>query len=137
MKSTPHILVCVTDQIGSHCLIAAGRKIADEQHLPLKVICVLRNRENEKNADIMQTLYNLCAKYQAELTVLFHQNPVLTVAVTAKQTGAAHLICGTPVVAGHDFIAFIREILPKIPLSVIDADGSAVTFPPIAVKTVS
>ena len=137
MKSTPHILVCVTDQPGSHKLIGFGREFADEQNLPLKVICVLRNRENEKNADIMQTLYNICAKYQAELTVLFHKNPALAIAITAKQTSATHLICGTPIVAGHEFIAFIREMLPEIPMSIIDADGSIVTFPPLAVKTVS
>lgn len=137
MKSTPHILVSITDQPGSYRLISAGRRLADEQQLPLKVIAVLKNRQDEKNADVMQTLYNLCAKYRAELTILFHQNPALTVAITAKQTDAAHLICSTPAVAGYDFIAFLRETLPDIPLSIVEADGSIVTFPPCAVKTVS
>ncbi len=137
MKSTPHVLVCVTDPIRSYELISLGRRLADEQVLPLKVIAVLRNRKDEKNAEIMQTWYNLCAKCKAELTVLFHENQALTVAVTAKQTGATHLVCDAPIVAGHDFVRCVRELLPDIPVSIVDTDNQLLTFPPLAIKTVS
>lgn len=137
LKSTPHILVCVTDPADSHRLIAAGRTIADEHDLPLKVICVLPHHAGKKHAEIMQKLYNICVKHQAELTVLFHENPALTIAIAAQKAGAAHLLCGTPIVAGPDFIAFIREMLPNVPLSVVNADDTVITFPPLAVQTVS
>lgn len=131
MTQTPHLLVCITNPARGYALISQGRTLADEQQLPLKVIAVLRHQ----NAAEMQTLYNLCAKFSAELTVLFRRNPAVTAAITAKQTGATGVLCDLPPIAGHDFVACLRELLPDAPLWILDETDTWLTFPPQTIKT--
>lgn len=136
MNPTPHLLVCVTDPARGLELISIGRQLADKQEMDLKVLAVLRHPKDPKNATVMQTLYNLCARFSAELTVLFRKNPALTMAMTAKRTDAAGLLCDVPPIAGQDFVACLRELLPDISISVLDESDTLLTFPPRTVHTV-
>ena len=134
MNAIPHLLVCIIDPVHAWELVCAGRKTADEQALPLKVLAVLPNPKDSKNADVMQTLYNICARFTAELTVLFRKDAAHAVAVTAKQTNTRLLLCDLPPIAGHDFVAQIRECLPELPVTVMDETGAFLPFPPHTVS---
>ena len=137
MSAAPHILVCIWEATDAQQPIAAGRRLADEQALPLKVIGAFRHPNSRENAQMMQRLYNLCAKYNAELTVLFHRSPAMAVAISARQSGAVHLVCQTPVALKVDLVAFFQTALPDVPLTLVEPNGQTVTLLGCSTQTVS
>ena len=110
--------------------------MADKQAIPLKVLAILPNPKDSKNADVMQTLYNICARFTAELTILLRKDAARAITATAKQTGARLLLCDLPPIAGIDFVAHLKESLPELPLTVMDETGDFLSFPPQVIHTV-
>lgn len=130
-QETPgSVLVCVTVQPSCHRLIVAGKSLAEQYGVPLRVVSVLPKRlVSPKTADALQTLYNISGKLGAEMTVFFNDEVALTVAVHARQSDVIHLVSGMPEADSNAFVETIRELLPDIPLSLVDQDGQMVTFP--------
>lgn len=125
-----HVLVCVTDQPSCRRLILAGDAIAREYQVPVKVITVLSpGLVSAKTADVLQTLYNIAGRLGAEMTVYFNDSPALTVAVHARQTGAIHLVSGSPGTDSNLFIETIKGLLPEIPVTIVEDDQHMITFP--------
>ena len=124
------VLVCVTVQPSCRRLIVAGRALAEQYGVPLRVVSVLPKRlVSPKTADALQTLYNISGKLGAEMTVFFNDEVALTVAVHARQSEVVHLVSGMPEADSNTFVGTIRELLPEIPLSLVDQDGQMFTFP--------
>ncbi len=131
--TTGAVLVCVTDQPSCHRLIMAGKTIAEQYGLPLQVVSVLPPRlVSDKTAQALQTLHNISSKQGADMTVFFNESPAVTIAVHARQCGAVHLVSGTPGADNTMFLATLRELLPEIPLSLVDTDGQLITFPALS-----
>ncbi len=125
------VMVCITDQPGCNDLIAAAAAIAEQKGLPLVAITVLRaGLMSEYTSDRLQTMYNIAGRHGAELLVLFNDSPALTVAVSARQHNAEHLVVGTPGPMSNRFIETIKGILPEIPLTVVGNERKdQITFP--------
>lgn len=124
-------MVCITDQPACNDLIAAAAEIAATRELPLVAVTVLpTGLVSEYTADRLQTLYNIAGRHGARLLVLFNDAPALTVAVTARQQEAVHLVVGSPGPGSNRFIEMIKGILPEVPLTVVDKNAQAdITFP--------
>lgn len=132
--STSGVLVCITDQLSCERLIRAGRAIADEKGRSLSVVTVLPQGEvSAHTASVMQDLYDMVRTLDAEMTFYFHQDAALTVAVHARSIGAAQVITGSPGVDSNRFIETVKELLPEVPLTIVDADGRMFTFPALNV----
>ena len=125
------VMVCITDQPACNDLIAAAAEIAAARDLPLVAVTVLpTGLVSEYTADRLQTLYNIAGRHGARLLVLFNDAPALTVAVTARQQEAVHLVVGSPGPGSNRFIEMIKGILPEVPLTVVDKNAQAdITFP--------
>lgn len=120
------VMVCVTQQESCSRLIEAGARIAKEENIPLSVISVFKE-SNGMNANIGGALENLfaCAqKYNASMNVYFNNSPALVVAVAAKKNRASVLVTGFPAEGSSGFIARIREILPEIPITMVDSESN-------------
>lgn len=129
-----NVLVFVTAQPSCYRLIQAGAAIAETYHMPLKVVTIQPPGPLSKHAaDNLQVLYNISGKLGAEMTILFNENPALTAAVHAHQTGAKHIVSGSPGGQSQLFIEAVRQLVPEIPWTVVDDQQQAVTFPPLAV----
>lgn len=130
------IMVCVTPQSACSRLIAAGARIAKEKSLPLKVISVFResNGFNANEGGVLETLYECAKTYDAVMDIYFNDSPALVVAVAAKKNNAATLITGFPAEGSSGFIARIHEILPDLPVTMVDEQSNEYKIMPIDKK---
>ena len=132
-NSQKHIDVCVTPQQSCSRLIEAGARIAKEEGLPLSVLSVFResNGLNANEGGALENLYECARNYDASMQVYFNNSPALVVAVASKKLNAATLVTGFPAEGSSGFIARIHEILPDLPITMVDKDSNEYRIIPV------
>lgn len=118
-------MVCITQQESCLRLIEAGARIAKEENLPLSVISVFRESKgmNANDGGLLENLFVCAQKYNATMNVYFNDSPSLVVAVAAKKNNASTLVTGFPSQGSNGFIARIHEILPDLPITMVDSNS--------------
>ena len=124
-KKHPCVMVCITQQESCLRLIEAGARIAKEENLPLSVISVFRESKgmNANDGGLLENLFVCAQKYNATMNVYFNDSPSLVVAVAAKKNNASTLVTGFPSQGSNGFIARIHEILPDLPITMVDSNS--------------
>lgn len=134
MKSKqPCIMVCVTPQQSCARLIEAGARIAKEEKLPLEVISVFRQSSglNANEDGALENLFECAKKYDASMNIFFNDSPALVVAVASKKHNAANLVTGFPAEGSSGFIARIHEIVPDLPITMVDNESNEYKIIPV------
>ena len=126
-------MVCVTPQQSCTRLIAAGARIAKEEKLPLEVISVFKQSSgmNANEDGALENLFECVKKYNASMNIFFNDSPALVVAVASKKHRAANLITGFPADGSSGFIAHIHEILPELPITMVDNESNEYKIIPV------
>lgn len=119
-------MVCVTPQESCSRLIEAGARIAKEERMPLSVISIFResNGLNANEGGVLENLYSCAREHNASMNIYFNNSPSLVVAVAAKKMNASTLVTGFPAEGSSGFIASIHEILPDLPITMVDGDSN-------------
>lgn len=132
----PCIMVCVTPQQSCQRLIEAGARIARQEKLPLTVISVFKESSgfNANEGGSLETLFTCAGQFNASMDVYFSDSPALTVAVSAKRNNAATLVTGFPAEGSSGFIARIHEILPELPITMVDGESNEYKIIPVDKK---
>lgn len=120
----PCVMVCVTPQHSCARLIEAGAGIAEREGVPLKVISVFRESSglNANEGGALETLFECAKNFDASMNVYFNDSPALVIAVAAKKNNAVTLVTGFPAEGSSGFIARIHELLPELPITMVDND---------------
>lgn len=126
IKKPSCIMVCVTPQQSCNRLIEAGARIAREENLPLSVISVFKEKNglNANEGGALEELFQCTKKYNAKMDIFFNDSPALVVAVSAKKNNASTLVTGFPAEGSSGFIARIHEILPELPITMVDNESN-------------
>ena len=126
-------MVCVTPQQSCRRLIEAGARIAKEENLPLSVISVFSESKglNANEGGNLETLFDCAVSYGADMNVHFNNSPSLIVAVCAKKNNASTLVTGFPAEGSSGFIARIHEILPDLPITMVDGESNEYKIIPV------
>lgn len=127
------IMVCVTQQKSCARLIEAGARIAKEENLPLRVVSVFResNGLNANDGGVLENLFECSQKFNASMNIYFNDSPALVIAVVAKKTHASTLVTGFPAEGSNGFIARIHEILPELPITMVDENSNEYKIIPV------
>lgn len=122
----PCVMVCVTPQESCSRLIEAGARIAKEENVPLSVISVFResNGLNANEGGVLETLYECAREHDASMNIYFNNSPALVVAVAAKKMNASTLVTGFPAEGSSGFIARIHDVLPDLPITMVDGESN-------------
>lgn len=134
----PCIMVCVTPQQSCARLIEAGARIAKEENLPLSVLSVFResNGLNANEGGALENLFECAKKFNANMDIYFNDSPALVIAVAAKKNNASTLVTGFPGENSNGFIARIHEILPELPITMVDNNSSEYKIIPVDKKDI-
>lgn len=129
----PCIMVCVTPQQSCARLIEAGARIAKEENLPLSVLSVFKESSglNANEGGALENLFECAKKFDANMDIYFNDSPALVIAVAAKKNNAATLVTGFPGEGSSGFIARIHEILPELPITMVDNDSNEYKIIPV------
>ena len=127
-------MVCVTPQHSCARLIEAGARIANQENLPLSVISVFKEKNglNANEGGALENLFECAKKYNAGMNIYFNDSPELVVAVSAKKNNASTLVTGFPAEGSSGFIARIHEILPELPITMVDNDSNEYKIIPVS-----
>lgn len=126
------VLVCVTAQQSSETLVKAGKLLADRWGANLEVVSVLPigKSENPVNPEIIEKLYQSANSHGGEMAVYFSDDPTFTVCAHIAKRKPLTLVVGFPGAKSNNFISTIHLLLPEIPISMIDSDGTAYNILP-------
>ncbi len=119
-------MVCVTQQQSCARLIEAGARIAKEENIPLSVVSVFKESSglNANDGGALENLFECSQKYNAAMNIYFNDSPALVIAVVAKKNNASTLVTGFPAEGSSGFIARIHEILPELPITMVDGNSN-------------
>lgn len=132
MKNRRTVLVCVTAQHSSEALVKAGKVLSDKFGAELEIVSVLplNNNENPVEPDVLESLYQTAQKEGGEMAVYFSDDPIITVCAHIAKRKPLTLVTGFPGANSNNFIATIHLLLPEIPISMIDRDGTSYNILP-------
>ncbi len=129
----PCVVACVTPQDSCTRLIEAGARIAAEEKLPLVVLSVFKESSgfNANEGGALENLFECAKKFDARMNVYFNNSPALVVAVAAKKLGAVTLVTGFPEEGSSGFISRVHDILPELPITMVDKDSNEYKIVPV------
>ena len=129
----PCIMVCVTPQQSCRRLIEAGARIAREENLPLSVISVFKESSgfNANEGGALENLFECAKNFDADMNIYFNDSPALVVAVWAKKNNASTLVTGFPAEGSSGFISRIHEIIPELPITMVDDESCEYKIIPV------
>lgn len=132
MKKTKTVLVCVTPQESSKQLVESGKAIAEKHGARLEVISVLPFGQGEYKIEpqTIENLYQTANSNGGEMAVYFSDDPILTVCAHIAKRKPITLITGFPGERSNNFIGTIHLLLPDIPISMTDKDGTVYNILP-------
>ena len=132
-------MVCVTPQHSCARLIEAGARIANQENLPLSVISVFKEKNglNANEGGALENLFECAKKFNAGMNIYFNDSPELVVAVSAKKNNASTLVTGFPAEGSSGFIARIHEILPELPITMVDNDSNEYKIIPVSEEEIN
>lgn len=119
-------MVCVTPQESCSRLIEAGARIAREENAPLVVLSVFRESSglNANEGGALENLYECAREHNAAMNIYFNNSPALVITVAAKKMNASTLVTGFPAEGSSGFIARIHDILPDLPITMVDGESN-------------
>lgn len=125
-KKHSSVIVCVTPQDSCSRLIEAGARIAKEENRPLVVLSVFREKNglNANEGGALEKLYECARTFNARMSIYFNDSPALVAAVVSKKENASTFVTGFPAEGSNGFIARIHELIPELPITMVDKDGS-------------
>ncbi|MBQ2904352.1 MAG: hypothetical protein IJE48_08145 [Clostridia bacterium] len=137
-KKHPCVMVCVTPQESCARLIEAGARIAKEEKLPLEVISVFRQSSglNANENNVLENLFECAKNFNASMNIFFNDSPALVVAVATKKHNATTLVTGFPAEGSSGFIARIHEIVPDLPITMVDKESNEYKIIPVDKKEI-
>ena len=132
------VLAYAPDRTYCKRLVTVGAALAKKQHRSLALLFVQpQELVSQSVADDIQTVYNIASREKAEVTVLFSDEPLLSLAVHARQIKAAHIVVDENGILGQQKLSVLRRLLPDIPVTVLQNGGESITFPPSESKPVT
>lgn len=132
MKNQRTVLVCVTAQSSSENLIRAGKAMAEKNSANLEIVSVVPIDDEDRRFD-PQALDNLytCAKSNGgEMAIYFSDDPTMTVCAHIAKRKPLTLVVGFPGEKSNNFISLIHLILPDVPVSMVDTNGTVYNILP-------
>lgn len=125
-KRQSSVIVCVTPQDSCTRLIEAGARIAEKENKSLVVLSVFKEKNglNANEGGALETLYEAARKYNARMNIYFNDSPAIVAAVVSKKENATVFVTGFPAEGSSGFIARIHELLPELPITMVDKDAS-------------
>lgn len=119
----PCVMIFVTPQQSCARLIEAGTRIAACENKKAIIVSVIRGNDH-KSIDALNNLYDCVEKSQADMNLYFNDDPDITAAVAAKKFNASTIVTGFPGERGSGFIHSVHELVPDIPITMVDYDNT-------------
>ncbi|HZJ78079.1 MAG TPA: hypothetical protein VFD52_04715 [Clostridia bacterium] len=135
MSKSNSVLVFVTPQLKCSKLIEAGKAIALESNAQLEILSIFPTKSCfEPNTQALEKLYDFAKTYDAQMTVYFSDDAVYTAAGHSAKLKPLIVVTGFPGENSSKFVHSFHSLLPKIPVSMVDAQGKIYRILPSSIN---
>lgn len=126
MNNRRTVLVCVTAQKSSENLVKVGKSVAEKSKAALEVVSVLPIADENTSVDgeALESIYRTAKNHGGETAVYFSDDPTLTVAAHIAKRKPLTIVVGFPGENSSNFVSAIRLMLPEIPVTMVDGEGT-------------
>lgn len=131
------VLVCITPQRSCAQLIKSGEMIALKNKTHLKVLAVFakKNGADKENSAILEELYEAARMSDATMSVYFNDSPDILAAVFSAKENVSSIVTGFPRENSSGFVQRLHDLVPAVPIIMIDDDGAEHRILPEKVNT--
>ncbi len=132
MSHEKTVLVCVTAQASSKELVKSGKIIADKSKAKLEVVSVLpvEKKDNPIDPQALEKIHALAKEQGGDMAVYFSDDPTYTVIAHIAKRKPVTIVVGFPGARSNNFISMIHLLLPDIPISMVDKQGTVYNILP-------
>ena len=132
MNKQKTVLVCVTAQSSSENLIHSGKLLAEKNSAGLEVVSVIpiENDYKDFNPQVLENLHAAARRHGGEIAVYFSDDPIMTVCAHIAKRKPLTIVTGFPGEKSNNFISLIHLLLPDIPVSMVDTEGTVYNILP-------
>ena len=121
----PSVLACVTGQYDCDRIIKSARKFADDCNCELHVLSILKPTHNYTTvSDQIEYLYNVSKESDADMTVLFHNDPPKAVARFTKENNVKRIVTGMHDGGENSFLVMFNRFAPNVTITMVDKDNA-------------
>lgn len=126
MKNQRTVLVCVTAQSSSENLIRTGKALAEKNSADLEIVSVvpLNSKHRKFDPQTLDRLHACSKEHGGEMAIYFSDDPIMTVCAHIAKRKPLTLVTGFPGEKSNNFISLIHLILPDVPISMVDSQGT-------------
>ncbi len=125
------LLVCVTAQESCSRLVEYGAALAKSENAALRIVSVLPRRQSmQPDLLALERLNAAAIESGAQMRVYFSDEPIERIREIAVAKDVRMLIVGFPGKNSSGFVHALHEAMPRMPLCMVDTDGTAYSIAP-------
>lgn len=124
-----NVAVCMTDQRDVSRLIRAGRELADQTGGALVVMSALPRLRSPEAARELEQLYELSARADAQMLVMYTSRPLEALTGGLKKHGIGHVLLGDMCSRSAQLSARLKGSYPAARYYALDQSGRACQAP--------
>lgn len=128
------VIVCLRDPANGAAILTEAARTAESHGARLLLFSVQpTKRRDEETSRIAEEIYRLSRRFNAEMHVVFGDEPVLSAAALIRRSSPCVVFTGMPSDAPNGFIVLLHRLLPDVMLSMVSEEGVTYRLYPHAV----
>ena len=131
------VIVCLRNPAHGAGILREAARTAEALGAQLQIFAVQPiEQSDEEKSGFVEDIYRLSREFNAEMHVIFDENPVITAVQHIDSHKRAVVFTGMPSNDPRSFVVMVRQLLPEIMISMVSPKGITYRLYPHAVPAV-
>lgn len=131
------VIVCLRNPAHGAGILREAARAAQVLGAQLQILAVQPTEQSdEEKSNFVEEIYRLSRDFNAEMHVIFDENPVLTAVQHIHSCDRAVVFTGMPSDDPRSFVVMLRQLLPEVMISMVSPEGITYRLYPHAIPAV-
>ncbi|MDD6176075.1 MAG: hypothetical protein PUC59_10025 [Firmicutes bacterium] len=131
------VIVCLRNPAHGAGILREAARTAENYGAKLQILAVQPvEQSDEAKSRFAEEIYRLSRRFDAEMHVIFDENPVITAARFIHANRHSVVFTGMPSDDPNSFVVMVRRLLPDVMFSMVSEEGVTYRLYPHAVPAV-
>ncbi|MGI6260887.1 MAG: hypothetical protein ACOYJR_03510 [Acutalibacteraceae bacterium] len=118
------VIVCLRNPAHGAGILKEAARTAKNCGAQLQILAVQPvEQSDEEKSRFVEDIYRLSRKFDAEMHVVFDEDPVITAARFIRSNNRSVVFTGMPSDDPNSFVVMVRQLLPDIMFSMVSEEG--------------
>ena len=131
------VIVCIRNPSHGARILHEAARTAQSYGAQLQILAVQPvEQSDEIKSQFVEDVYRLSREFNAEMHVIFDENPVVTAVQYINSCSHAVLFTGMPADDPRSFVTLVRQLLPEVMISMVSEEGITYRLYPHAIPAI-